>query len=426
MRLLPSLRVIACCGLALHVPIIWSARDVHAQQSYAQVAADAEGDRNELRSMQPASSDLRLTRPQTRRPTATKQSPEQALEWLNEAFRLSQTGNSVEDFTKIIENCELARQVSLGDQEAKYARDLLAWAYNRRGELVSAEAAELANQGNVAESAQLDEQALADFNAAVQIDPHRWKALHNRGVNYGLLGHHEEALADFTRVLELKSDYANAWFNRAEVHLETGRYSAAVRDYSEALKLMPADAAAFYGRARSFALVKKYPDALEDFNQAIELEPTLPEYRVERGELHMRLGDWKNAAADFRRSIELDPEHARAYRSAAWLMATCPEAKYRNAKIALETAEKAVRLAEAEGKLDYTYLDVLAAASANAGRFSTAEDILRDAILESPPNVANSLKHRLAVYENQQPFRMRGKEAASLVRTASTPVKTTR
>jgi tetratricopeptide (TPR) repeat protein len=384
--------------------------------------------RNALRGLQTASPNLQLVRPQTRQPQPMIATSEQALSWLNEAFQLSQKGSSVDDFTAIIDNCERAGETELGEAEAKYARNLLAWAYNRRGEMISAEAAELANQGEHKTSAELDEQALADFNAAVQVDPNRWKALHNRGVNYGLLGHHEEALADFTRVLELKQDYANAWFNRAEVYLETGRYSAAVRDYTEALRLTPADAAAHYGRARSYALVKKYPDALKDFSQAIELEPTLPEYRVERGELHMRLGDWKNAAADFRRSIELDPENARAYRSAAWLMATCPEAKYRNAKIALQAAEKAVALAEDAQQLDYTYLDVLAAATANAGEFGEASEILRDAIQESPAHVAASLKQRMAVYSAQQPFRMKGKEASSMIRTASasTPIKKTR
>jgi tetratricopeptide (TPR) repeat protein len=357
-------------------------------------------------------------------PVAESISPREVLASLNEAYRLSQTSQKEEDFSRIIEICTAAGEAELGEQEAQYARDLLAWAYNRRGETISSTAAELAQVGREEESAQLDAQALEDFTAAVEVDPTRWKAIHNRGVNYGLLGRHDEALADFTRVLELKPDYANAWFNRGEVHLEMGRYPAAAQDYSAALERVTTDAAAYFGRARAHAFMKQHEEALADFSQAMELEPTLPEDRIERGELHMRLADWKSAAADFRRAIELDPTSSRAYRSAAWLMATCPEAKYRHAKLALEAAEKAIALAEDEGTLDFTYLDTLAAASANAGEYAEAHDLLREALAQAPSAARESLKQRLASYTSDQPFRMRGKESGSPIRTVSTPKKT--
>ena len=45
------------------------------------------------------------------------------------------------------------------------------------------------------------EAAIADFSAAVQLDPGNLAAFFNRGTAYDALGRHEAATADFTRAL---------------------------------------------------------------------------------------------------------------------------------------------------------------------------------------------------------------------------------
>ena len=124
---------------------------------------------------------------------------------------------------------------------AAYADELAAWAHNRRGELQAKQAVDLAQQDRQSEAAELDAQALADFETAVRMDPKNWKPLHNRGVSRALADRLDEALEDFSRVIELKPDYANAWFNRAEIRAERGELEDAVTDYTQAIKLKPED-----------------------------------------------------------------------------------------------------------------------------------------------------------------------------------------
>jgi tetratricopeptide (TPR) repeat protein len=123
---------------------------------------------------------------------------------------------------------------------------------------------------------------------------------------------------------------------------------------------------------------------------------------ADRGEAYRAMGQWEAAANDFRRAIELDPQMARAYQSAAWLMATCPDQRYRNPKLAVQAAEKAVAI---QGDEDYIYLDTLAAAYANDGQFGRAQSTVRQAIALTPPDYAGRLKMRLDMYRQKKPFR---------------------
>jgi len=348
--------------------------------------------------------------------TKSINSADEAKLLLHEAAELSQAGKSIEQFTEILELCKRASGMKLTPEESKYARDLQSWAHNKRGEAYAAQAAEFVAQGSDKEGAKLDRQALDDFQAAVKLDPNRWKAIHNRAVSFGVLGLHEDAVADFTRVTQLKPDYAHAWFNRAEIQLEGGHYSEAIRDYSEVIKLRPDDAVAFRQRGRAYSRANRTRQAIEDFDKAVGLNALDAVSLVERGEVHAQLTDYTSADADFREAIEADPDCAEAYRGAAWLMATCPQAKYRNSKFAVELGEQAMELAQAQKKHDFTFYDTLAAAYANAGRFEEAQQTLSKAIPRAPLADAAMMKKRLALYGKARPFR---EEAAATAKPAS-------
>jgi tetratricopeptide (TPR) repeat protein len=324
---------------------------------------------------------------------------------LHEAAQISSSGKTVEECTEVIELCKRASGMTLTPEESKYGRDLASWAHNKRGELYAAQAVEFLEQGSDKEAARLDRQALADFQAAVKLDANRWKAIQNRGVSYGVLGLHDDALADFTRVTQIKPDYFYSWFNRAEINLETGRNAEAVRDYTAALKLKSDDASTYRQRARAYDRLGKVGPAILDYTKAMELNDKDAPCVVERGELYAQQGNWELADRDYRSAIEIDPDCAEAYRGIALLMSTCPQAKYRNAKFAVEMGEQAIELAQAQHKNDFTYYDALAAAYANAGRFEEAQSLLQRAIPKAPLDAAAAMKKRLALYASGKSYR---------------------
>ncbi len=349
-----------------------------------------------------------------------KKSSQEARLLLHEAAQISQTAKSVEELTNIADLAKRAISKPLTVEELKYGRDLQAWALNKRGEVYAAQSVEFLNQGSEKESAKLDRLALEDFTAAVKLDANRWKAIHNRGVSYGVLGLHEDALADFSRVVQLKPNYANAWFNRAEIQFERGRVAEAIDDYSQVIKLKPNDAIAYRQRGRAQLRLNLAREALADFEQALELNPNDAVSLVQRGGLKAEAGDYTAASTDYRAAIEVDPDCAEAYRGEAWLMATCPQTKYRNTKFAVEMAEQGIELATAQNKNDFTYYDVLAAAYANAGRFGDAQKVLQKAVSHAPLADAAVMKKRLALYAAGRPFR---EAAVARVQPASAKVQ---
>jgi tetratricopeptide (TPR) repeat protein len=283
-----------------------------------------------------------------------------------------------------------------------YLSELQAWVLHRRGEAYVQQAADAVAANQIELSKRLDTQAMQDFDAAIKLDPNRWKSYHHRGVCHALAADFDKAQADFSKAIELRPDYANAWFNRAEIHYEQGRYPEALSDYNEAIRLQDDDAGFYTGRAHTYVQSGKLEQALADYHRAVKLDPENSDRLTNRGDCYRSLGDWDRAASDFRQAIELDGQFGRAFQSAAWLMATCPVEEFRNPELAVRAAQKAIEL---DGDEDYIYLDTLAAAWANVGQFEKARDVMRRAIVLAPAENRTPLEKRLALFKSGKPFR---------------------
>ncbi len=329
---------------------------------------------------------------------AAAPSPESLL---REAYAKTKAASGTPDYDQIIGLCQQAQQGKPSAEVAAYANELSAWAHNRRGEARADQAAELAKRDQPTKAAELDAQALDDFEKAVKLDPKNWKSLHNRAVSRALAGQADEALSDFRRVVELKADYANAWFNIAELQAERGEYDEAIANYGQAIKLKADDYDSHLRRGHAYRQLRKFDEALADYDRAAQLAPDKVEPLLNRGDIRRRLGQWQLAAEEYRRAMALDHRSGRAYQSAAWFLATCPVDRYRNADLAVQAAERALEL---DGEADVKYLDTVAAAYANAGQFDKACQILAR-IVESAPAEAGWYRQRLELYRKQQPYR---------------------
>jgi tetratricopeptide (TPR) repeat protein len=113
-------------------------------------------------------------------------------------------------------------------------------------------------------------------------------------------------------------------------------------------------------------------------------------------------GRYEEAMAHFDAAVRLGPNDPTGHNNRATLLASCPEAKYRDGKEAVAAATRACQLT---GWSQPMCLDTLAAAYAEAGDFGAAVACQEKAIgLEPDGVVKDNYRIRLALYRAGEPY----------------------
>jgi tetratricopeptide (TPR) repeat protein len=234
--------------------------------------------------------------------------------------------------------------------------------------------------------------------------------------------------------IKVRHDGAEGWFDKQDA-VPLGQ---AVDYFTDRVRANPKDALAFVGRGIAYDLADKQDDAIPDFDEAIRLNPKGLFGFNNRGIAWAKKGDLDKAIRDFDAVVRLDPKYAggfnnrglcwkdkkefakaiRDYEEAtrlnpkdprpienrAWVLATCPDPKYRDGKKAVELARQA---GELEGWKNRVQLEILAAAYAEAGQFDEAVRWQQKAL--DDPDYARAqgepARLRLELYQNKKPFR---------------------
>ena len=163
------------------------------------------------------------------------------------------------------------------------------------------------SRGRVYDALKEYQQAIVDFNHMLEIDPNYTHGYCSRGWAYYWLKEYQQALADFNRALELHPDYAYAHYGRGWAYCRLKGYQQAMADFDHTLELNPNFARAYCGRGYVYRNLKEYQQAIVDFNYALELDPNDDWAYIHRGHIHLWLEDIKQAEADFTRSWKLAP-----------------------------------------------------------------------------------------------------------------------
>ncbi len=293
------------------------------------------------------------------------------------------------------------------------------------------------NLGAALEAQQKYEEAVAHFTEALRLNPGYEKAHYNLGNAFYTRGKYHEAVAHFTEALRLHPGYVNAHNNLGNVLFAQGKYEAAAACYAEAVRLNPAAdkahnnwgvllsaqgkyeaAAAHYTEALRLnpgyvrvhdslgtilSRQKKYAEAADHFAAAIRLNPGYVKAHYNLGNVFSHLGNYEAARAQFALAIQLQPGDPNGYNASAMLMATCPEAKFRDGKKAFQFATRACELTKWK---DPSTLDTLAAAEAEAGDFDAAVKSQQRAIdLLTDERQKANCRSRLVLYRAKKPYR---------------------
>ena len=135
-----------------------------------------------------------------------------------------------------------------------------------------------ATRGQVLARSGKTDEAQAEYDAALALDPYNTQALYGRGLIYQGQSKHQQAIEDFTA--------ANG--------------------------LAPQRLEPLLGRATSYLALDKAKEAASDLDEAVQADPNSAPAWTTRGQAYERLGDKAKASASYSRAITLRPKDEAA------------------------------------------------------------------------------------------------------------------
>ena len=230
------------------------------------------------------------------------------------------------------------------------------------------------------------EAALQDFGKAIEVYPDYVVAIANRGVTYENLGKREEAIADLEKAVSINPNSPNPdlVFKVANLRYLLNDFTGAVADYNRLLAMDKLYPRIYSKRAGSEAMMGQAQEALRDAEQALRVDPKDEEAYNNRGLANRVLGKLEEAAVDFTLAINIKKDYSRPYnnRGTIYLAEGQPEK-------ALEDFDKAI-------ELDSHFADPYSNRGSVKHKLGRDEEALKDldTAVRLNPNFADAYQNR--------------------------------
>lgn len=214
-------------------------------------------------------------------------------------------------------------------------------------------------------------------------------------------GDNQQALALLTEWIGVDDDFPLAYACRGLAERGLELRDKANQDFGKALKLDPKCPEALAAQALVLHANGDRSGANKLFDRARRLAKDSAFVAVCRGLSRRSQKDYRGAISEFRRgSRQFD---SAAHALLALTLATCPDDRLRDGKSAVTYAMKAC---EATAWKRWWYIDVLAAAHAEAGDFHAALECVEKARGLAGPGQHKGLDERAALYKSGKPLRL--------------------
>lgn len=244
--------------------------------------------------------------------------------------------------------------------------------------------------------------AQSDFEEAIRRGTKDGGAYINLGHVLLQRGLTQQALANYSKGIELAPDMALSYIERSSILMEMKQFPEAAADLEKAISLEPTSPEAYNNRGVLLQLQGRFEDSIQDQTKALKLFSKYPEAYANRGFALQQLGRYAEAIADFESALVHDPNSDEIANDAAWLLATCPDAKIRNPARAIELADRACKATHRENG---SHLDTLATALAASGKFDEAVKVGEEALERlKTDNQAVEVHARVELYRQKKPY----------------------
>ncbi len=152
------------------------------------------------------------------------------------------------------------------------------------------------------------DEAAADFEKTLQIDPNFYDGLVGMGVTRTLQGRLPEAIEYFQAAIRSQPDAPKAHVQLALALWKQNRDQAAVEEMRRALQFAPKDADIRADFGLALELVGRMPEAIEQLHEALRLNPNGAEAHNNLGLALLASGKPRESIPEFEAALRLKPE----------------------------------------------------------------------------------------------------------------------
>jgi tetratricopeptide (TPR) repeat protein len=125
-------------------------------------------------------------------------------------------------------------------------------------------------------------------------------------------GKTEEALAEFDKAIAIDPHHAEALYNRGLLYQRQRQHQLAIDDFTSANGLTPQRAEPLLGRAISYIAMERFKEAAADLDEAVQADSQNAQAWTTRGLAYERLGDRDKAKASYARALAIRPKDEAA------------------------------------------------------------------------------------------------------------------
>jgi tetratricopeptide (TPR) repeat protein len=153
---------------------------------------------------------------------------------------------------------------------------------------------------------QVDE-AMAQCQRALEIDPKYAEAHSNLGMALFQKGQVDEAVAHYQKALEINPNDATTHYNFGNALFQKGQVDEAVAHYQKALEIQPSFAAAHSNIGNALFQKGQLNEAVAQFQKALEINPNDAEVHYNLGNALFQKGQVDEAVTQYQKVLEIDP-----------------------------------------------------------------------------------------------------------------------
>ncbi|MGV0023467.1 tetratricopeptide repeat protein [Phormidesmis priestleyi] len=146
-----------------------------------------------------------------------------------------------------------------------------------------------------------------DANDSAFIKAYRAKNFNNRGVAYARQGNNNQVIADYAQAIQLDPNLVEAYSNQGAAYAEADKHELAIESINQAIRLNPINPLAYNNRGNAYAYQGKYQEAVDDYDQAIKLKSDFAEAYYNRGRIYLLLKSYQEAIESFQKATGLKP-----------------------------------------------------------------------------------------------------------------------